>query len=308
MFFSKIIIEKLCNFLYNKLCKIVMNMLNKKLNKQEEMGMSYIISYHVGKGGVGKTTLSYNGAYYLAEKKVAKVCIIDQDESCSMSSRFLSEEEIETIEEKHTVRSIYKGKNPEPIKVDENIDLIVGASTLSELANEVKDGQGRWTMLNWYFKYQDELSKYDYILIDTHNSFDIFVDNALVISDKVVAITDVDVDAIKKLQKEVEHVERLKKTIINPATRESFVNAEVIKVGNKIPNQSADDKSFREKIESIMAVDPSFYGYFEKRVDLATTKTSGLPITKMEEKNYQTKKEFYDTTYKIFDKIFEVKV
>ena len=224
-----------------------------------------------------------------------------------MSSRFLSEEEIETIEEKYTVRSIYKGKNPEPIKVDENIDLIVGASTLSELANEVKDDQGRWTMLNWYFKYQDELSKYDYILIDTHNSFDIFVDNALVISDKVVAITDVDVDAIKKLQKEVEHVERLKKTIINPATRESFVNAEVIKVGNKIPNQSADDKSFREKIESIMAVDPSFYGYFEKRVDLATTKTSGVPITKMEEKNYQAKKEFYDTTYEIFDKIFEVR-
>lgn len=286
-----------------------MNMLNKKLNKfvSEEIDMTCIISYHIGKGGVGKTTLCYNGAYYEAEKKLAKICLIDQDESCSMSSRFLSEEEISIIDERHTVRAIFKGRNPEPIKVDKNIDLIVGVSNLSELTNEVKDGQSRWTMLNWYFKYQDELLKYDYILIDTHNSFDIFVDNALVISDKIVAITDVDVDAIKKLQTEVEYVERLKKTIINPATRETFVNAEVIKVGNKIPNQSSDDKSFREKIESIMAIDPSFYGYFEKRVDLATTKTSGLPITKMEEKNYQSKKEFYDKTYQLFDKIFEVK-
>lgn len=67
--------------------------------------MTKSFTVNIQKGGVGKTTLTINGAYYLIEKEDANVLLIDMDESINLSKRFKElVSEGEDIPEESTVR------------------------------------------------------------------------------------------------------------------------------------------------------------------------------------------------------------
>ncbi|HIX69741.1 ParA family protein [Enterococcus diestrammenae] len=270
--------------------------------------MTKSFTVNIQKGGVGKTTLTINGAYYLIEKEDANVLLIDMDESINLSKRFKElVSEGEDIPEESTVREFFTNTgNPKPIKISDQMDLIYGYDKLAELEKEVEAGKGRGYLLAWYFKNLKELeSKYDYILIDTHNSFNIFTDNAIAMSDYVLAIADIDEDAIEKLRVEDRHVEELKEAFINPITSESFVRAKVLKVGNKVQNNTHDSQMFKKAFEQMMKMDSAFLGYFEFRSLFGKVKTTGQPLTELElVYNTPSYRRFFDSTWNLYKKIF----
>lgn len=265
-----------------------------------------IFATNIQKGGVGKTTITYNGAYYLAQRQGQRVLVVDMDDSCNMTNRF--RDSIETpVSEISTVRAFFTGGLPQPLEVGQNIDLIAGDMHLSDLTREVEQGAGRGYLLNWYYKNQKQLDDdYDFILFDTHNDFSIFTDNVISLADVVIAIADIDEDAITKLAQEESHIESLKDAFKNPMTGESFVSAQLVKIGNKVQSNTRDSHEFRAAFEQMMKVDPNFLGYFEFRSLFAQTKTTGRSLVELEPEYQRANyREFFTRTWKLYDRIFD---
>ncbi|MCQ9213752.1 ParA family protein [Streptococcus sp. O1] len=244
----------------------------------------------------------------MVEKKGQRVLLIDMDDSCNLTKRF-SDYYQEPIPEASTVKEFFTGLGkPAPLSIMPGLDLITGYSKLASLTKEVEAQRGRGYLLSWYYSNIDWIEKhYDYILIDTHNDFSIFTDNAITCSDVVIAIADIDEDAIEKLGVEAAHIEELKRDFINPVTNESFVTTHLVKIGNKIQSNTSDSHAFRAAFEQMMAVDSNFLGYFEFRTLFAKAKTSRLPLTKLEA-DYQTRsyRQFFERTWTLFEAIYSV--
>lgn len=268
--------------------------------------MTKTYTTNIEKGGVGKTTLTYNGAFYLANKKDNKVLLIDMDKSCNLTNRFKNFLP-EIIHPENTVEEFFtRTQNPIPVTVTENIDLICGYSDLATLSKDVEAGKGKGYLLSWYYSNIDKIEeKYDYMLIDTHNDLGIFTDNAIAMSDYVIAIADIDEDAIEKINLEADHIEKLKNDFVNPMTGESFVNAQLIKIGNKVQSNTSDSHAFRKAFEQMMKVDNHFLGYFEFRTLFAKAKTTGQSLVELEsDYNSLSYKKFFEETWNLYEKIY----
>ena len=269
-----------------------------------------IVTTHIKKGGTGKTTITYNGAFFLAIKKDLKVLVIDLDPSGNMTARFkrLLDGDLDYTT-KNTVWNIFAEKETEPIPVAKNIDLICGNEDYYDLEKQVeKDGRGRQQLRKWFFRNREMLIQYDYILIDTHNDFSLFTENALVLSDLVLTVAEVDEDSMKELEKEEEKIERLRMQLEDVATGESPVVAKVIKVGNKVQTNTGDSHKFQRTFNKLVENPESgFYGYFDFRVYFAKTKTTAEPLVVLESRA-KTKgdKEFFKRTWALYEKIYNV--
>lgn len=270
--------------------------------------MTKVYTTNIEKGGPGKTTITFNGAHYLAEKN-QRVLLADLDPSMNLTNRFITSDQSEP----GSVKELFtRDQKIIPRHVKPNIDLIPGSTILPSLINEIKDGQGKQYMLNWFFKNLDNFIEpnYDFILIDTHNDHSIIVENAVVISDVVLAPVDVDSDSLIKIAQEEAFVEDLKQAVIaDPRTGESWCNATVIKIGNKVEHNTADSLQFKEAFDEVKKTDNSFLGYFEKRTPFAKAKTENVSIYElMNDPRFQSAsyKKFFKKTNELMQKIFGV--
>lgn len=271
-------------------------------------------SVAIGKGGVGKTTIVINGVYRMAQLG-KRGLLIDMDIMPSATARFeipanyLDDDGL--IKDEHTVLEFFKegAGNPKPIKVDENIDLIAGSKRLNELVETVKNGMQRNYLLSWYYKNIEWIeSNYDFIWIDNHNDLSIFVDNTIAIADVVVIPIDVDLDSMERLSKVVEHVEYLKKTMVEPISGTSYVNANTVKLGNMVEYNTSDSHAFVSAFNTLAEEDDSYLGVIYRRAALKATKSQNKPLTKVQEesnKNDTGLNKFFEDTWSIYDKMFE---
>lgn len=265
--------------------------------------------FSIPSGGAGKTTISYNGADYLANKKHKKTLLIDCDQSCSLTDRIFKrlgeKHDIDYMElyntfseDDYSVKAIFEGHNPTPIEVSENLDFIAGYNLLSEIEPKVKNKFSWKAMSFWEKKNQDFLSKYEYLIIDTHNdeTENIYLTSAYLIADKIVAILPVDETVIKKVEDVITRNDLLKLV-------EDKAHADVIVVGNKFSEKDNARKQFKHNFEKLMVEKPETYvGYFEDRSAMAQAKINGTPITEVKERD----KAFLERTWRTFDAIFGV--
>ena len=92
VFFLDKVVE--CDIINIKLFNKTLNNKNKLLNNKvcikiyRRRKMTKIYTTNIKKGGVGKTTITFNGAFYLAVKKNKRVLLIDLDDSCNLTKRF----------------------------------------------------------------------------------------------------------------------------------------------------------------------------------------------------------------------------
>ncbi|MEY8514678.1 ParA family protein [Lactococcus taiwanensis] len=280
-----------------------------------------IITSNIKKGGVGKTTIIYNLAYYLQKIKHQRVLLADFDESMNLTNRFiLPSEQGSKIRLENQVSRFFSGEQfPVPLQVDEGIALIAGDAKLSAWLKDIQEGRQRNYLLSWYYSNKEVLEKhYDYILFDTHNDHSIITDNVLAVSDKVLAIADVDSDSMGKLTEEQEHIDLLKKMVANPMTGESFVSARVLKIGNKIEAEAArnpkgthatkDHRLFVQAFQSLMQSDESFLGFFWDRGPLAKAKTESRSMFHLKTDPRYNKKSnqlFYEASEQLFERIVQ---
>lgn len=169
-----------------------------------EQTMGQIIAFANQKGGVGKSTMTVQGAFYYALKKGKKVLVVDMDAQANSTSTLLGEEELTST---HSERLFDEKLDEISIQTTESgIDLI--GSSLTD--NEGYDAEALpLEVAANPAQHLDSLrDKYDYIFLDCPPSLGRRLLSALLAADFVVS-------PVKLSGYAVEGLERLFTTMIN---------------------------------------------------------------------------------------------
>ncbi|MCO4356038.1 ParA family protein [Staphylococcus agnetis] len=253
-----------------------------------------IITFAAIKGGVGKTTLSYNFAQYLAYSD-KKVLMIDMDHQCNLSQI------LGVYDQENTVLSIFEKIEPLNIKdkvkihnVDKNIDLISGFIRLDEYEKRMSTTDGKDMQLYmWLDDYYDEydIGQYDYIVIDTHPDFSTSTRNAIVVSHKIISPNKPSGFSEDSNENIKYRIDKLKKELIDFKTRESFVTAELYFIGNMVKHNTKLSNDFKHEISK----NNEFITYFpEKEIFTKSISDKKSIIKLMKDSSiYNKEKKFF---------------
>ena len=165
-----------------------------------------IVAIGTLKGGTGKTTITFNVGGALAEKY--KVLLVDIDPQCNLSASC----GVNVAERKYrSSRDIFMEDNSEstpdeliikaPIKELPNLDVIPSHMLMTAVEFFLVNRPARESVLKNYI--QDHLQffeQYDYILIDTNPSMSVINQNAFLLADSIVLVTDISEDGISGVE------------------------------------------------------------------------------------------------------------
>lgn len=155
--------------------------------------MCKVISFANQKGGVGKTTLSFNFAAILAQRE-KKVLLIDMDSQANLTAYFgIADPSELTCTVGHVIRDVIADGeiNMEELKILVNNRLpnlcLLGANAqLYQIKQILMEAEHRESVLREAIEELKPL--FDYIIIDCAPSLDIDLVNALVASDEVIIV------------------------------------------------------------------------------------------------------------------------
>ena len=155
-----------------------------------------VIAVGTLKGGTGKTTVTFNLGGALAEKH--RVLLVDIDPQCNLSNN--AGVDI-TEQDTYSSRDIFEtpGVLPEdlvvncPIEQLPNLDIIPSNILLTATELHIGSRAARERIMKNYFEdHKNFFEQYDYILIDTNPSMGIVNQNAFLMADSIILVTDVD--------------------------------------------------------------------------------------------------------------------
>ena len=185
--------------------------------------MCKIIALVSGKGGVGKTTSTINISAYL-KMQGKRVCMIDLDPQrnltnhcgvptselknkvtiCDIFYRIMdedtAEEEISELMNK-SILSLEAG------------DLVPSSLMMEKMEDTVSAAVSCEHLLEYALQFVK--SRYDYILIDCHNGYNVYVKNALACCDSVLLPTEAEDYACNGISDMLSHIRQVKK-LLNP--------------------------------------------------------------------------------------------
>lgn len=170
--------------------------------------MTKFVSMFNNKGGVGKTTLSWNIAHSLGEHG-KKTLLVDFDPQCNLSIAMLGADEFKKLVNNtaspKTVRSFFQGylqnTGPGPIflhkgpHTSSNVSLVAGDFWLNvysdslNVGNDLLTGNGIAKFIalrTMVAKLEEEKNIFDYVIIDLPPSFGGLVRSALYSSDYLI--------------------------------------------------------------------------------------------------------------------------
>lgn len=222
------------------------------------MGKIYVLASQ--KGGVGKTTSTFNVAYAL-RKMGKKVLAVDFDSQANLSTCFGIESTKEldfTIG--HLMMDLIEDEKLPPlksyIKTKDGIDFIPSSIYLSAVDAKLRMEMGAENMLAEILnKLRD---KYDAILIDIGPSLGMLTINALAVADEVIIAVNPQLLAMMGLQDFLRTVTKIKKRI-NPRLHIAGILLTMCEARTnlcKVLTEEVTD-SFQEKIKIFKARIPN---------------------------------------------------
>lgn len=263
-----------------------------------------VITFTAIKGGVGKTTLTFNFANWLARKN-KKVLLIDLDHQCNLTTLF------EQTRKNNTIAEIFKEEKKEDVLIDnvaKNIDLIAGYLDLDDIANKLEGNSNKEMLLYLWIRRNFEtfnLEKYDYILIDTHPDFSTITKNAIAISDYLISpITPSEHGYNAKFDLET-RLEKFRKEIFNYETGETYIDAKLYFVANMVKHNTSTSHDLLKHIEN----DKNVLDFIPEKELFNKASTQHLSIFDLKEQNDSLKRNninFYNKIDNVFSKISEI--
>lgn len=244
------------------------------------MSKTKIISISNQKGGVGKTTTAVNFAAGLHEQG-CKVLCIDFDPQSNLSDYlgYIPQEDDITISE--LMSDVVSCKELHPLKAvqhskENNIDYIPSNIALSSAEFFLSSAISRETVLKRVLKHED-LSVYDYIVIDCLPSLSILLINALSAADEVIIPVQAQKFSLDGLNLFIPVFEQVKRNI-NPDLKLAGIlltmadNTNMSKAVDSLLTQSYSDLLYGTKIHKSVEATNSTY----QRRNLVITKNSRL--------------------------------
>lgn len=234
-----------------------------------------IITFAAIKGGVGKTTLTYNYGEWLAKK--CNVLLIDSDQQASLSQTY------NIVEPDYSLADVFRDQIA-PGKViqhtnNKNLDILPSSMYVSEVEAELGTMINReLQMYIWLYDNYDELSKYDYILIDSHPDFGIVTQNMIAISDCLISPVEPSAYSFNAKNLLELRFNQLKQGLIDPHVKDtkhrSYIKAKLYYVGNRIRPQYESSQKFIEQMQQ----DPQTIGYIDENELLNQTTLFNKPL------------------------------
>lgn len=200
-----------------------------------------IVTIGTLKGGTGKTSTTFNLAGLLAEK--SKVLLIDVDPQTNLSLNCGVDITVKSLK---TVEDIfYNNESAEnvilksPIKELPNIDIIPSSIVLTATELQIVSQAGRENILkNFILDNINVLEKYDYILIDTNPSMGVINQNAFLVADSIILISDISLNGIQgaelfislwgNARKQLRKEENIKALILNNFDKRIKLSSELV--------------------------------------------------------------------------------
>lgn len=165
------------------------------------------ITFGTLKGGVGKTMLCFNIGGILSQLG-HQVLIIDSDLQGNLTNNIgidRTEQALITLYDVYNTATeppspselVYRGPNPKL----PGLDLIPGSIFLHKAELSLASIAGRELVLRTYMsEHRKFFSQYDYILIDTNPSMSVVNQNAFVVSDKILLVSDISMNSLEGSQ------------------------------------------------------------------------------------------------------------
>lgn len=242
-----------------------------------------IITFAAIKGGVGKTTLTYNLGEWLVRKKKKKVLLIDADSQSSLS---------QTYEFYHTkyslldIFSYHKVSAEEVIQHTDTVDILPSALNLDQILPQLDTRINKeFVLYIWLDDNYDYLKQYDYIIIDCHPDFSTITQNAIINSDLVISPIEPSQYSLNAKAILTDRFEQLQQDLVDPKAvngrRQSYVKAELYFIGNRIKFDEESNKSFIK----IMKDDPKTIGFVPETELLNESTLFTIPVFAMNDLN-----------------------
>lgn len=205
-----------------------------------------VITFAAIKGGVGKTTLTFNFGEWLADRG-KKVLLIDSDHQCSLTQTYNifrkpSESSLATI-------FLDPEADVDILHLKNNLDLIPATMQLDKVNEELATKSNKnYLMYMWMRNNFDKIKDFDYILIDCHPDFSTLTQNMILVSDFVFSpLEPSEYGFISKDNLDL-RMEQLRKEAINVVTGESLVDAKLKYLGNRIKHNTRSSREFVSQI------------------------------------------------------------
>lgn len=241
--------------------------------KRKEVQTMQIITFSAIKGGVGKTTLTFNYGEWLSEQGF-NVLMIDSDHQCSLTQTY------DIYKKQGTVASIFNSRPQEVeiIPLHENLSLIPASMDLDSINNKIQTKANKeLLMYMWFADNYDELKKFDFVLIDCHPDFSTITQNMVIISDFVFSpIEPSEYGFISKSNLDL-RMQQLKEDVINVESRKSFVTAQLKFIGNRIKHNTKSSKEFIAEMKK----DPRTIGFVPEKELFNKSTLNHTPIVDM---------------------------
>lgn len=270
------------------------------MSENTALEMPKIYTTNIDKGGTGKSTTTYNQAKYTSGVLKKKTLLIDGDRSKNLSFSFNGLGD-------STIADIFENRKLEIYPVDENLDFIQGSPRLRDEELNLKNKQNNCMILfMWIIENRELVSQYDYIFIDTHNDTSLVTANFIAVSDIVLCVADPSKNSYRAWLELKDWINQLKKEVIDPVTRQTYISAEPYLIANKIDTREIISKSFLE----IAEIDSRYIGMIQDRTILGNSLLVDKSMFELYDSFTNSKKqelqEFYDSTISLFDKILSL--
>lgn len=249
-----------------------------------------IITFAAIKGGVGKTTITYNLGEWLVRKKKQKVLLIDADSQSSLSQTY------EFYHTDYSLADVLRNEQAtlatdhvsaeQVIEHTKTVDIIPSALDLDKVIPQL-DVQinNEFTLYMWLDDNYDYLKQYDYVLIDCHPDFSIITQNAIITSDLVFSPSEPSRYSLNAKSVITERFKQLKQNLVEPKAvngkRQSYVKADLYFIGNRINDENESSQKFLE----IMKQDKNTIAYIPENDLLNESTLFATPVFAMKKLN-----------------------
>ncbi|WP_172397616.1 ParA family protein [Weissella cibaria] len=250
-----------------------------------------IMTFTGSKGGVGKTTILFNYAAWLAQNNYT-VLLIDGDFQANLSSTF------KTITNENTLLDVFRGGTPEIRHVADHIDLLPASPNLDQVEGLIQNKMYReYVLMEWMRKNADTIKSYDFIMIDTHPEFGLLTKNMIAVSDSVIVPLEPSEYGFQQLKTQFElRMAEYREDSIDPRTGESDIDAHVYFVGNKIQHNTSESRIFREALSEMDNV-IGLINFREVMKKALSLKQAVVDMSDEKLRNYKGYKEHLDTQF-----------
>ena len=242
------------------------------------------------KGGVGKTSITYNFGEWLA-RNGKKVLLIDADHQCNLTQLY----NIYTNEGTLTDIFTDNGNNVKILNIKENLDIIPASLLLDEASeNLVTKSNKELIFFMWLNdNYDKVISDYDYILIDCRPDFSTITKNMVAVSDFIISPVQAgEFSDTAKMNLE-SRFDKLQRELVDPVSREPYSTAKLLFIGSKIKHNtklSIDfKKNFFKKENTLNLIFPE-----KELVNTGIDRKTPLVEFSSDKSIYNKHKEFFD--------------